>query len=117
MERFKGLSGKFYIENSFGQGKYDYAVYESEDLFKKSKGYLRHVDAQTAFDDFKEIKSKEGYVFFVDINGEDYEIETNVLGEMHLPIDGQLKIKNYLQKMQGKYGRENVTYTFQKTIK
>ena len=114
MERFKGLSGKYYVENSFGKGKYDYAVYENEDAYQNRKHLPSYVSSQIAFEDYKETKVKEVYVFEIDIDNKKQTVITNTMGMMEQGIEGESKFKNYLRLLQEKHGRENVTYNLKR---
>lgn len=114
MESFNGISGKFYIENSFGQGKYDYAVYDSRLDFDNRTHLPLYVDAETAFLDFRNTDLKRGYIFNINVSGTISQIETNVEGEMIDESYGAKTFKEYLQSLQNKHGRENITYSFEK---
>ena len=114
MERFNGLSGKFYIENSFGNGKYDYAVYESEKDFYERTHLPDYVDAKTAFSDFKETKLEVGYLFTIDTGSSIFKINTTVNGKIRNEDLKDELFKDYLIELQMKYGRENVTYQTEK---
>lgn len=111
MLNFIGKSGQFYVKNPFDNGKYSYAIYESQERFQTpfNRGYVTHTSNETAFADH--LKDIGGFVFTVQITGQQaLKVEVSLDGKT---TDGT-EFKEQLANLINTHGRQNVKYAYER---
>ena len=108
MKRFRGKSGKIYLQILFiSCGKYEYAVYRCEPF--KMENYLEHVSKEQALEDFESTEVETGYEYIIKIANRQRKVITDSEGKILIPnIQGYSDFTDYYKKLKSKYGDESV---------